>query len=535
MIDSMEVPPYGQRIISAGTHIRTASYAGDGETDGTTTHGRFAQYPLEGDLYAFGKLANYTQQFSVTEIQSDPATFVRKVKGIEYDSDVYLDTTPGGAINSSFSPDGPAAASRDEQAPRQVVRSLVAVETTSRASTGMVVPQIELSWSYASQSKHRTTSKGPKAARDVNTTSPSVFIQGAQIYHRMMPSAVSYTTNLSEFSPRSIGAVSGKHSVFKIDASGLLGGRVHRFSVSPQGPQGMRVNPRLAPSTSFEFAGLARRPAAPTLSAPGIRGEEGVLYGVNADSLPVEAIEWRVGGWILGQSIVEMDGSAKEVSTPAIYRLNGYYPDIFARARLNNGQYGIASSTKYDADIDSGLDLAVAGPYFVKRNYETNWASYGTLSVLEADSAGYLRFPTSGTDTSGTYTTGTWDMGEARRMHVRAAATAHQRAAATVADMDFDVDGHEAQRWTAEGPTFVRSGDAANCTIKVEWSHSATSDPGTTFRPFKPGLVYFRSAAFKITVTRPSNAADLRIERFGVFAKLPGDWESVTTVDGGTF
>jgi hypothetical protein len=535
MIDRMEVPQWGQRIVYAGTPVRTASYAGDGETDGTTTHGRFSQYPLEGDLYALGKLANYTQQFAVTEIQSDPQTFIRKVKAIEYDSDVYLDTTPGGAINASFTPDGPGSADRDSQAPRQVIRGLVAKEVTARDANGVVVPAIEINWSYSSQQKHKTTAFGKKASHTVESTSPSVFIQGAQIFHRMLPAATSYTSNFPEFSPRSIGSVSGKHSVFRFVASGYVGGRVHRFSVCPQGPNGMRVNPAKAPSISFEFAGLAKRPAAPTLSSPGIRGEEGVLYGSNADAQPVEAIEWKVGGWILGQSIAEMDGSAKEVNTPSIYRLSGYYPDIFARARLSNGQYGIASSTKYDTDIDSGTDLAVAGPYFVKRNYESNWASYGTLSVLEADSAGYLRFPTSGSDTTGTYITGTFDMGEARRMHCRAAATAHQRAAATVDDMDFTVDGPEAQRWTAEGPTIVRSGETANCTIKVEWSHSATASPGTDYRPFKPGMVYFRTAAFRITVTRPSNAATLRIEKFGVFTKLPADWESVTSVDGGTF
>lgn len=80
------------------------------------------------------------------------------------------------------------------------------------------------------------------------------------------------------------------------------------------------------------------------------------------------------------------------------------------------------------------------------------------------------------------------------------------------------IEGRDAARWTMEGPTMVRPGEPANCTLKLEVAHSLASAPGEDWQEFRAGVYKLRSYKMRVTITRPSTDFDFRVYRLSTRA-----------------
>lgn len=121
------------------------------------------------------------------------------------------------------------------------------------------------------------------------------------------------------------------------------------------------------------------------------------------------------------------------------------------------------------------------------------------------------------------YETDPKDLLEADWAYLQVALVAYQVHPATVAELVAlgPVGGANARRWTIEGPLLHRPGDpgaGANCTMVLEVAHSLTSDPGTDWKPYRPGKYRLRSVKARVTITRPAATYSFRIVRFALLA-----------------
>lgn len=135
---------------------------------------------------------------------------------------------------------------------------------------------------------------------------------------------------------------------------------------------------------------------------------------------------------------------------------------------------------------------------------------------------GYKLAP-SGVGLTHTYETDIKLLAEADWVYLQVVCCAYQIHPATVAELAAlgPVGGANAARWTIEGPLLHLPGDpgeATNCTISVEVTHSLTADPGSNWIRYKPGRYRLRSVKARVTVTRPSTAYSFRITKLGILA-----------------
>jgi len=71
--------------------------------------------------------------------------------------------------------------------------------------------------------------------------------------------------------------------------------------------------------------------------------------------------------------------------------------------------------------------------------------------------------------------------------------------------------------WTAEGFTDPNHPLFGQVKVELLWAFStSSSDPGTDYQPFRPGLAYFRSCRFRLQFTRPTADWDVLVDRIAV-------------------
>ena len=231
----------------------------------------------------------------------------------------------------------------------------------------------------------------------------------------------------------------------------------------------------------------------------------------------------RVGGWILGQKVAHAlrDGDlvGEWVFGADNAASDGAYTH-YVRSLLPSGQVSEAATfVNFDNEPLGMTEVDSTA-------HEDAWGS-GTLSGLVA-SSGELVFTGSGTE--GTFTTPTVDMTLAKRYYVEVACEAEQVHPQTWDDEGTWDDRREAGAlW--EGPTGGE--DAQLCRLEIEWTPSETGTPSANWSSVRPGVEHFRSAQFRVRVTRPDDTFDVRIKRFGVRVLSVADYEP-GDLDGGT-
>ena len=164
--------------------------------------------------------------------------------------------------------------------------------------------------------------------------------------------------------------------------------------------------------------------------------------------------------------------------------------------------------------------------------HEDAWAS-GTLDSLQVDSSTsppFLKF--SGSDLEGTFETPEVDMSVAKRYYVEVSYEAEQMHPFEAVDLPYPADHRIVQGWLGEGPTGGEDSQLSH--IAVEWTPSVTGTPSANWTSVRPGVEHFRSAKFRLRVTRPDSTFDCRIKRFGVRILSVADFEP-GDIDGGTW
>lgn len=93
----------------------------------------------------------------------------------------------------------------------------------------------------------------------------------------------------------------------------------------------------------------------------------------------------------------------------------------------------------------------------------------------------------------------------------------------TMEDIDQLKTERDLARMSIEGPTFIRPGEPADCTMKVEVAHSLTATPGSDWREYRGvGPYKLRSFQARLTITLPTTDHSFRLYRFATRATRRG-------------
>lgn len=298
---------------AAGTALTTAAFPAS-----------FA--PSKDDEYAFGETGVESKSYRIVETTSEPETFTKRIRCVEYVEDVYSDdfgtlgTESPSALPLPTAPVVPAG-----------VSNLVVTEETSRGPDGSTrtVARVEFSHlpeSYAS-------------------------VGGTEIY--------------LSIGDESGGIANAEHKAH-LDARSTAVSIDHPFQrsqrytvwVIPTTRDGASAYHAFASWSPFTPKGLAPVVAAPTISAS-INGDS-VVYEVEDVDGELDhgaVIELRRGGWILGQPVAVIPAQARTSGAlpawagSAANTLGVGTPPIYARVKLRTGQYSETALLEFEPEI----------------------------------------------------------------------------------------------------------------------------------------------------------------------------------------
>lgn len=238
-------------------------------------------------------------------------------------------------------------------------------------------------------------------------------------------------------------------------------------------------------------------------------------------------------GWILAPVVFK--GSMDDSETPPMHDWAG--STILGKAR-------ILSRTINSIGHKSDLFVRAFNPSPVLDSFPTSvdnadqhWSTFDTntwiraipqagdpslsnLQEVNTDPDNYLEFE--GTNLAGNYTsqhdsTFTLDLDNfraPREYYVEAVLVAEQRHP-LVLNGDAELGDPAFARWTLEGPTHLRPGEA-NCTLELQarFNINGTQSGWGNYQTFRPGLYTFVQIQYRIKVTRPDTTYQVRIHKF---------------------
>ncbi len=483
-IDASEIPGVGSTTVAAGTAIDLAA--------------ALSWVPSKDDVYSIGVTGLALRPYQAVGLRLMPDTLEREMVRLEYVDENYdLDDAFGVQQIETVLTDQAAGGGLDSLP--AYVEGVTAVEETIRKADGSIEPGINVSWKFPVRGRGTADKVAVWVKRD------------------------------GDAAPRHVADVQGALQQYRI--TNVPFGRATEYMVYAQtiGRNGARRELASSPQQSVTVWGQTPQPAAPTGAAVTLRGERAIYSATPPDEDGVPWLHAKVGGWILGNEIARWETNRPQ--SPAVdfwayaptNSAGETAPTIFFAAELQNGIISPYATTTFSA-APAGSAAAL-----VQTSIEDSWSG-GTavLTNLIADTAySPPALKWNGATSSATYESTDYDLGSAQRVYVSAFTVAYQMHPALPSALDYLPDSLEMQRWTPEGPTWLKTGES-RVSLVIEWSYSATSgSPGTDWRKFEPGSVFMRSCRFRLVARRGDTTLDLRIRRFcltilPVLGQVPG-------------
>lgn len=505
-VDSAQVPGSGSTTISANSNLNCLTPA------------NFVA--REGDVYAFGKTGVSSADFVVESISLNPETMTRHIKAIEYNESVYNDTefgevgvttvsdlpTPGAQENAQFGFGGGTTLGAGGI-------NFSGLATAERNANGGSQPVITFSWQWPRRQR------SPKEVR--------IWLLSAD--------NLSGTTARLSKEPIQVGVASARGGSFVYKSSTIDPKKTYIAYLQAVGYSGTSLPLTSCPQTVVNPVSVPNLPKAPTVTTSS-RGFK-QIYTVSDPSSSagvVNAIEGRIGGWIMGTPAYSIDPQAGRFVSEAL--LTGQAnaqgvigANIVSRPKLASGFYGRQS-------IVQGTDQTRDVGYTHSTACENDYTAVGAITTdLAINAAGYIEWNSSSSELTATYTPLEINLGSAQRVLANCFVEGTQGRPETLADLNFTLGSQKGRRWSLEGPMDNSDGD--NSTVVIDWRWtSGTSLSSVEYTRFEPGIVYAQKVQFRITFTRPTASYSMRIDRVVTQAlTLPSFDNNLTAIDGGTF
>ena len=498
-VDSTQVPTSGSTTIAANANLLVS------QPSGFTL--------MEGDLYSFGETNKSFADFTVDSITLDPEKMERKISATEYNEDVFNDTAFGVLGRTTVS-DLPDPSVEDEA----MAEFGVGWGGSSGSRIGGVTVQ-------ASSLAQITADGGTIAEVSVSWVWPAGVPMPSSFQFFLRPVGTTQMRYVGQ-------AATANGSQYTFTDERLEDGKRYTIFVRPIGHRGT-LGP-IDASFSVEFV-AALAPTGSRLPAPvvtaSVKGTKEVYkVAKTTGSFSYNAVEGRIGGWILGSPAYQLspDQAYAETSRTLVGQASTPTGDtgmrLFSRVRTASGYYGrLAELLGEDQIPDVGYTKSVAT--------EDNYATNGTKSSELAISSNVLTWDAGSSALTGTYTPTQITLSSAQRVFANCQVAGVQIRPETLGDCTFALGDAVGARWSLEGPMDDLAGD--NTTVKIQWKYGSSS-LSSTFTDFEPGEVYAKVMLFKITFTRPKSTYDMRITRVLSQALTLPAFEA-GDIDGGTF
>lgn len=501
-----QIPSSGSTVIRAGTKILVTPPQ--------------AVAPLKGDLYAIGEVGNGIKDIVIESVTLDPKDLTREIAATDYDDGFYNDTefsvldsaTESYGLDRNSGTAGDMGYGSSSQAPYPF--SVGARYATQRNRDGGIQPYVDLNW-----------------------TTPeldSSFAEVAVYWSRVTSSGVGSK-------PVHIATVRAQDQAYRYMSPALKPGSLHRFTFQRIGKRGSRQSLKRCPRVTVKCQVTAELPTAPSISV----SYEGFRQIYEADSTGdnrVHAIEGRIGGWIVSSPgfILDPDNGAS-ISDSLVFTsqnaAGNKHVAVYARSKLANGQYGVASEVLPASTLgfQDGRSTADA-------NSEDDYATEGVLPLDLAVASGELHWSSSSTSLGPVYyEQNEIDLTNATRAIASCVIQGYQTRPETLADLEFQLGSDLGRRWSIEGPmdvtapTTVDGIDLRNASVRIQWRYtSGSSLSGVDYQDFIPQEVYFRKAQFRLVFERPTDDYDTYIQRMSTLVTVTPLYDP-SDLDGGTF
>ena len=338
-----------------------------------------------------------------------------------------------------------------------------------------------------------------------------------------------------------------RSAILMLDSAAV--GESYAVAVCGKSETGASRTPSRSAKGSVRIIGKSPPPDAPAWdsSYPAVMDGEQATYRVIPASMEQgSTLEIRRGGWILGQRVgsVPTDtgklgptpnwASAVNTSLSSFNHLHGLGlpgAQLVVRAISTKGKLSAADVIEWaprviDAEsvVDSGNNT-----YYTRswEDYGIGWRRSGavfpnaTLTNCQVTTStlfpqGYLEF--SGSNLTATYTTAPHVIPVDQRAewwYNSAYATVEQIWPTTWADAEYGWD-DVGQQWTWEGPlnTLENGDDPGRVTFIIETKVVDENGTESDWQQYTPGKVRGIYAYWRLTMTRPSTAYNIRVHHF---------------------
>jgi hypothetical protein len=481
-------------------------------------------YPRAGDLYSWGESNSATEDFIITDVSTDPDTLVRKIVCMEYDEDVYDDTSIADIVDPDVNDGpGPGGIGNWDGAGNQwdVTYGGLAFNELNistqvvnyRTGDGITVPSIILRWESTSAIK-----KMPFKELRIWVT-------------RLTDVA----TSSGESSYQYVASVPSGVNSYRYDNFAIQNASSYKFILQPVAQDGTA---RILANCPTAVA-IGTRIATPIADAPTVNSTvngftQNYQVTKNTDA-EVKAIEGRIGGWIISTPAFIVDPNTDRFDSHALLPVPtdsvGFTQGkVYARNKLSNGRYGkavIHTGTEEFVDVSSSRQTIAENDYASSVD--------GSLDTNLAITSGVLHWNASSSSIAAAYyKLSELDATTARRTVVNAVIQGYQIRHETLADLNFTLGSDIGSNWSLEGPM---QDDGGNAKVEIEWRWtSGSSITSVNWRTFEPGEVYARKVQFRLKFTRKNAGDDVRLERFTVKCNdVPSVNSTLQAIDGGTF
>lgn len=419
-------------------------------------------------------------------------------------------------------PDGASALAAFESsssAPPEPVTTLALRERLARSPGGGVAHVIAATWEAS-----------PTAPAQVQDHAISYSVDGGPWEPAGVagPSARSYTLTVPRVPP---------------------GARV-AVCVQARGAGGRSRAPGRSARAALPIRGAGSPPAAPAALSAALSGDS-AAYGVSpGDPREGATHEVRRGGWVLGQLAASLPtGSSTASARNWVLGRTGLTGtdavQLVARARAHDGTCGPAAYLSWSPALANSTSLSDLGSTLLAssswEDFQDGWTDSTiplaipntALAGLEVNEAGELVF--SAGYLTGKYTTAdpsqlvtpTTRVYRDELVQVSAYCEASQVHPLEWGQGSFDWTTAEQLSWEGPLDAIGDDEDPGSCTLVVEVRYYLASGSFTDWARYTPGMASCIGAQFRLTLTRPSEAFDVRVRRFStVLTRLPREKNS---------
>lgn len=470
-------------------------------------------------------------QVEITAIlQNEDLT--REIEWIEYNAAVFLDAATRNTSDSNFGGGGPAGTDGTVNSPEtedivgpdrasdgrliagpQAVR---AKDVIGRREGGTQTPRVQVSWSYLRNEQARLLHTKVYMQREYITPQDSDL---GPVSHEKPWELVGE-------------ALAGETSVI-VTLPVAAAGDAIRFAVQAMTIAGTSRLIEDCPRTVHAFTGLGLIPLSligtPTAEMDGRR----VRYAwTRQQTEPETSIEIRRGGWVLGQTIhISAVGDANSPWLADFATGKNVDPGLYFAPRSTSGFYGLPVRISYtpDPSVEAGDVVNTLGIDEAWEDFSDGWITDTTPpfgdptldSNMVRHADGYIEF--TGSNLTGRYDTQDPETfvrippvrraARPQSVFVEASFVAEQMHPLTWEGGSLAWGDLEFSRWTWEGPLHL-VGTETQCSVELQWRFTRDGVTWTDYRAFRSGEHEIVECQFRLRVTRPTSAYNVKIRNF---------------------